>query len=180
MSSDREIWNRFRDGDNEALDIIFSEHSKRIYNYGLKITSNRVIIEDSIQEVFSDLFRTRKSLGDTDNIYLYLLKSFKRKLIRLIKKENRLKLFDRDEDFIFDVVYSVEQEVINNEKTNLQIQALHSALEKLTPRQKEAIYLRFTEEFEYPEIAEMMQMSIEACRNLIFRAIKALKESIEN
>ncbi|MBE0653107.1 MAG: sigma-70 family RNA polymerase sigma factor, partial [Bacteroidales bacterium] len=168
------------EGDNAALETIFKAHSKRIYHYGLKITSNRVIIEDSIQEVFSDLFRTRNSLGDTDNIYLYLLKSFKRKLIRLIQKENRFRFFNQDEDFVFDVVYSVEQDIINNEKTNFQLRTLHSALEKLTPRQKEAIYLRFTEEFEYPEIAEMMQMSIEACRNLIFRAIKALKESIEN
>ncbi len=180
MSKDRDIWDQFKMGDNEALSLIYSESAKKLYLFGLKLTPNHTVIEDSIQDLFSDLVRTRKQLGNTDNIHFYLLKSFKRKLQRQLQKEKRYNLRNCEEDFVFDITYSAENEIIIKETADLKLQSLHKALHELTSRQKEAIYLRFTEELEYKEIAEIMEMSIESCRNLIFRAIKSLKESLKS
>jgi len=166
-------------GDNDALSLIYSENSKKLYLFGSKLTPNHTIIEDSIQDLFSDLVRNRRKLGDTDNINFYLLKSFKRKLLRQLQKEKRYELNDKHENFVFDITYSIENEIINKDSTTTRLHQLHKALNELSPRQKEAIYLRFTEELEYAEIAEILEMSIEACRNLIYRAIKSLKESIQ-
>ena len=63
-----------------------------------------------------------------------------------------------DEEIMFDITYSIEHDIINAEIANLKLQSLHKSLKELTPRQKEAIYLRFTEELEYEEIAEIMGM----------------------
>ena len=52
------------------------------------------------------------------------------------------------------------------------------ALNELTPRQKEAIYLRFTKELDYNATADIMDISVEACRNLISKAISTLKKWI--
>jgi RNA polymerase sigma factor (sigma-70 family) len=177
--NDSDVWSRFRMGDNDALSLIYSENSKKLYLFGSKLTQNHTIIEDSIQDLFSDLVRNRRKLGDTDNINFYLLKSFKRKLVRQLQKEKRYELNNKNEDFVFDITYSIESDIINKDSTTSRLQHLHKALNDLSPRQKEAIYLRFTEELEYAEIAEILEMSIEACRNLIYRAIKSLKESIQ-
>lgn len=178
--SDRDIWSRFKVGDNDALNMIYSESSKKLYLFGLKLTSNHTIIEDSIQDLFLDLVRNRRKLGDTENIHFYLLKSLKRRLVRQLQKEKRYNLKDKMEDFVFDITYSTEYEIINKENANFKIQSLHKALKDLTPRQKEAVYLRFTEELEYKEIAVIMEMSIEACRNIISKAIKLLKASLQS
>lgn len=175
---DTEIWTKFKNGDDEALSLIFSENSKKLFLYGLKLTSNHTIIEDSIQDIFSDMVRNRRKLGDTDNILFYLIKSFKRRLQRQLQKEQRYNLKDNDEEYIFDITYSIEHDIILEENANQKINQLRKALNDLSPRQKEAIYLKFTEELEYEEIAEMMEMGIESCRNLIYRAIKSLKDSI--
>lgn len=177
--SDRDIWYRFKAGDNDALNLIYADYSKKLYLFGLKITQNHNIVEDSIQDIFADLVRNRSNLGDTDNILFYLLKSFHRRLVRQLQKEQRYNLKNTNEDFVFDITYSIEHEIIHKENVNFKLQSLHQAIKQLTPRQKEAIYLRFTEELEYKEIAEIMEMSIEACRNLICKAIKSLKDALQ-
>ena len=175
---DNILWDMFRKGDNEALTIIYSENAKKLYLYGLKLTSKHSIIEDSIHDLFSDIVRNRKNLGDTDNIHFYLIKSFKRKLLRELQKEKRYNLNENVEDYIFEITYSVDHELILEENKSLRLDLLQKALAELSPRQKEAIYLKITEELEYGQIAEIMDISVESCRNLISKAIKSLKEAL--
>ncbi|MNY66103.1 RNA polymerase sigma factor [compost metagenome] len=56
------------------------------------------------------------------------------------------------------------------------------ALQKLTDRQREVIYLRYYEEFSYPEIAEIMGLTLKGTYKLMGRAIETLRsqESIGN
>jgi RNA polymerase sigma factor (sigma-70 family) len=177
--TDTEIWAKFKKGDNEALSMIFSQNSKNLYQYGLKITTNHSIIEDSIQDLFSDLVRNRSKLGDTDSIQFYLIKSFKRRLLRELQKESRYNHKDTDEEYVFEITYSIEHDIILEENSNQKINFLRKSLSDLSARQKEAIYLKFTEGLEYEQIAEILGMSIESCRNLIYRAIKSLKDSFQ-
>lgn len=176
---DTELWTKFRNGDDDALASIYSENSKKLYLYGLKLTPNHSIIEDAIHDLFSDLVRNRRKLGDTNNIQFYLIKSFKRRLLRQIQKEKRYNLSANEDEYDFEITYSIEHDIILEENATQKISLLRKALTDLSPRQKEAIYLRFTEELEYEEIAEMLEMNIESCRNLIYRAIKSLKDSFQ-
>jgi len=177
--ADTELWAHFKHGDDEALTLIFTQNSKKMFLYGLKLTTNRSIIEDTIQDLFCDLVKSRKKLGDTDNIQFYLIKSFKRRLQRELQKDKRYDLKDSEKDFVFEITYSIEHDIILEEKSNQKLKSLHFALNDLSSRQKEAIYLKFTEGLDYGEIAEMMEMSIESCRNLICRAIRSLKDSMQ-
>lgn len=174
--TDFEIWSLFKKGDNRAFAQIYNDHSVRLFHYGLKFTSDYTLVEDVIHDLFTSLCRNRKSLGDTDNIYYYLLKSMKRELIRKIQKAGRLDHVEYPEGLDFNISWSVEQQIIQDETTKQKAVLLSRALERLTPRQKEALYLRFTMELGYHQISEMMEISLEACRNLIYGAIKSLKE----
>jgi len=175
---DNELWTKFRNGDNEALSRIYSDNSPNLYRYGIKITSNHSIVEDAIQNLFSDLVRNRKNLGDTDHIHFYLIKSFKRRLQRELRKEMRYNPGSENKDYAFGITYSIEQSIILEESSNQNLSLLRKALNDLTPRQKEAIYLKFTQDLEYEQIAEIMEMGIEGSRNLIYRAVKSLKDSL--
>src|ERR1035437_1354307 len=139
--TESERWANFKNGDNDTLSMIYTENSKKLYQYGLKLTPNRSIIEDAIQDLFSDLVRNRRKLGDTNNIQFYLIRSFKRKLLRQLQKEKRYNLNDTDEEYIFDITYSIEHDIIIEEKSNHKVYLLHKAIMSLSPRQKEVIYL---------------------------------------
>ena len=49
-------------------------------------------------------------------------------------------------------------------------------LEILTDKQKEAVYLRFIQELEYEEVANLLDMTAPAVRKLISRAIKRMRD----
>lgn len=174
--NDFKKWNRFRRGDDSALSDIYSKNVESLYRYGLKFTTNRDIVEDIIHDLFLDLIRNRKTIGNTDNIKFYLLKSFRRKLVRKLKGEMRYD--DEFSDMTFGVKYSIEQEIISEEIKDQTSKRLLFAIEKLSPRQKEAIYLKFKKGLDYQEISDLLGMGVEASRNLIYRAIKSLKETI--
>lgn len=178
--TDTKIWISFRKGEKWAMAYVYSKNAETLFRYGLKFTPDNALVEDVLQDLFTGLIKNRKSLGETDNILFYLLKSFKRKLLRKIQSEKRYELQEGEDGYNFEVAWSVEHEIILNELSEQKKKILSEALQKLTPRQKEAIYLRFTKELGYKEVAGLMDISVEACRNLIAKAIAVLKKSISD
>lgn len=177
--TDMELWLSFKSGDDRAASYIYQEYFPVLYRYGLKFTSLTFLVEDTIQDLFAELIKNRNTLGDTDNILYYLLKSFRRKLLRKMENGSQYDLTGNiTDEYPFDVVWSAEQDLILGEESEHRSTMLAKALEELTPRQKEAIYLRFTKELNYAVIAEIMNISVEACRNLISKAIVNLKKQI--
>jgi RNA polymerase sigma factor (sigma-70 family) len=175
---DARIWARFKNGDDQSFSAIYSTYSPKLYHYGLKFTQNRTLIEDSIQELFFELLKNRRTIGQTSHILRYLMKSFRFKLFRILNHEKRYDHRNEGEDYVFDITFSIEHDMIVKDSRDQRAEAFSRALGNLTPRQKEAIYLKFTIELEYNEICEIMDLNLESCRNLIYRAIKALKEAI--
>ena len=178
--SEGKAWDIYRNGDDNMLGAIFSAYAPVLYKYGLKFTRNSSLIEDAIQDIFLELFRNRKTIGQTDNILKYLCKSFRRKLIRLINREKRYDLRNEVDEYSFELRYSIEHEMILDENAELRMASYRKALQELSSRQKEIIYLKFTGGLDYEEVSEIMGMSIESCRNLLYRAIKALKTVLQN
>lgn len=177
--TDTEIWASFKKGEEWAISLVYTKHAEKLYRYGLKFTSEITVVEDALQDLFAELIKNRKNIGHTDNILFYLLKSFKRKLLRIIQTEKRFVSDEEVQEYQFDVTWSVEHELISEEVSEQKSKMLLKALNELTPRQKEAIYLRFTRELDYKEVAGLMDISVEACRNLISKAISTLKKWIE-
>jgi RNA polymerase sigma factor (sigma-70 family) len=178
--TDAEIWTLYKKGEEWAISFIYSEHAEKLYRYGLKFTSEITVIEDALQDLFAELVKTRRTIGNTDNILYYLLKSFKRKLLRKLQTEKRYERNETSNEYQFDVTWSIEHEMILEEISDHKSKILMMALNELTPRQKEAIYLRFTKELDYKDIADLMDISVEACRNLISKAITTLKKWISD
>ena len=173
-----QLWDLVCIGDEKAFKTLYSQYAKLLYHYGLKLTPKTELVEDCIQDLFIRIFKNHKNLGKTDNIKYYLLKSFRNNLIRIIEKEKKYSFEDNDE-YYFEIMFSVEHEIIVSEEEQKKRKILIDALTKLSARQKEAIYLRYTNGMEYDEISRVMKMSVEACRNIIYRAIKSLRKKIE-
>ena len=176
--NNNQLWNQVCKGEEKAFQTMYAQYAKLLYQYGLKLTPKTELIEDCIQDLFTRIFKNHKTLGKTDNIKYYLLKAFRNNLIRNIEKEKKYS-YEENDDYYFEIMFTVEDEVMASEEEQKKRKILADALTKLSARQKEAIYLRYTNGMEYDEIATVMKMSVEACRNIIYRAIKSLRKKIE-
>ncbi|MDD2381080.1 MAG: sigma-70 family RNA polymerase sigma factor [Mariniphaga sp.] len=175
MTTDKKIWDDFRKGENKALSRIYFNHVQMLYRYGKKFTQDDELIKDTIQDLFFDLIRTRKNLGATDNICFYLMASFRRKLARSMNKIISLEHPENDE-IMAEIVYSAEHDLIDKEEFTHREQAIKNALCELSPKQREILFYRFTCNFDYDQICEIMRLQYDSARKQVSRALKALKE----
>jgi len=178
MKNDDTIWEDFKKGDSSALSYIYQNYADFLFQYGCKFTLDKELIKDSIQDLFFDLIRTRANLGKTDNIRFYLLCSFRRKLFRNMKKSVDLVLSDENQLFRANIIYSIEEEIVDRENLSERERVIKDALQVLSQKQREILYYRYTCEFEYDQICELMSLKYDSARKQVFRALKALKERL--
>ncbi|MEO6583305.1 MAG: sigma factor, partial [Ferruginibacter sp.] len=85
IDTDVALWEQFRNGDTESFVTIFKKYYSDLFNYGRKITTDDAIIEDCIQELFMDLWRTHGK-AEIISLNAYFFRAFKFKLIKAIGK----------------------------------------------------------------------------------------------
>ena len=173
-NSDQMIWESFLCGDDEAYTYIYRQYSQALYAYGMHFTSDKGLVEDCIQDVFIKIFQNRKHLQSTDNIKLYLFIALKNKLFNVFRKDIKYYQIDSLEP-VFTAEYTIEDEIIENEKEQFLNDKMIRMLDVLSPRQKEIIFYRFDEGLSYEEICQIMDMNYQSTQNLIQRSLKKLR-----
>ena len=175
------VWVKFRDGDNDALSELYSEFAHELYSYGLKVVNDEHLVKDCIQEVYIQLINKRKSLVVTSKLHVYLFKSLRNKIIEELRSKKRkqdiINLLDGD-DLLHE--NNAEQKIIDSEKDRSIKSRIESLLAQLPSRQKEIIYLKYTEGLDYDDIAETLQIDKASARTLLYRAIKTIKEQLSS
>src|SRR5690606_10543545 len=78
-------WCAFKNGDRNAFAEIYRQQVRDLLNYGYKVTSDRRLIEDSIQDLFFELWKNRAGLSDTTSVRFYLFKALRFKIMRNAK-----------------------------------------------------------------------------------------------
>ena len=176
INSDTLLWNDFIKGNEDSFRLIYNNHVRSLFKYGCNFTIDEALIKDCIHDVFIDLSKYRSRLGATNNIKLYLYKSLKRKIIRSLSKVSILGILDPEKQ-PFHYSISVEDELIDNEFEQQRYQQLDKAMLSLSPRQKEAIYLKFVSDLSYEQLSIVMNLNYQSARNLVFRGLEKLRES---
>lgn len=178
------LWHSFLKGDEKCFSLIYQRTINGLLFYGLKFTVDRELLNDCVQEVFINLYVKKKELGGKiKKLKPYLFVSVRNEVVNRIVKENKHHTIQIDEinnTLDFNVEYSSEEKFIKEEISSEISQKLLASVNSLPPRQKEIIYLKFEEELEYDDIADIMKISVESARKSMHRAISSLRNSLES
>ena len=176
-SIDIGLWNSFRSGDQRAFSQIYELYGQTLFRYGSKLSPDKEFVMDCIHDLFVDLSYKRKTIGETDNISFYLIRSLKNKMLNnrnILQKSNFNSI--NDYPFILNVAFDEmpdEQEAVKQKRRYLR-----DTLDKLPERQKEIIYLRYINDFSNEEISKIMGINNQVVRNTLHKAIENLRKSI--
>ena len=176
INSDALLWNDFIKGKEDAFRVIYMNHVQALYRFGCHFTDDKALIKDSIHDVFIDLHKYRIGLSKTNNIRLYLFKALKRKIIKSTQNRGIFGSIDMEKlPFLYTI--SAEEDLMENESEQLRYQQLNQAMSNLSPRQKEAIYLKFVSDLSYEDLGKVMKLNYQSARNLVFRGLEKLRGS---
>lgn len=174
------LWEDYiKKGSEKALSIIYLDFYDHLFNYGLKHTKNREVIEDSIQNIFSYFLKVRKNLGPVNNLFGYLLKSYRNQLFHELAKHNKFISTEEFSDSDFEYFRSQEQNIIDQEENHIIKSSIQKSISLLPSKQQEIIYLRFDCGFSYPDISVILNISVESCHKTIYRAIRTIREDVK-
>ena len=175
--NDKDLWNLIKRGDKKAFDFVYQKHIRSLYFFGYKICANKTLVEDCIQEVFLSLWKSRRNINIRQSIRAYLLHALRHSLIRRLKADKKTMDFSDKEPTLgsFDIQLPVEAHWIAAEVKAQNTLRLKQALEQLSNREKEAIYLKYYENISYEEIATIMGISQRAVYKVVHSGIKKLR-----
>ena len=165
------LWESFRNGDRDAFATLFRHHYDGLFRYGGKFIDNSGQLEDSIQELFVELWQSQSRIPVT-SVRAYLLKSLKYKILKTYRRRRDL-LPIADDQGVFE--WSHEDRLIAGEQNAENSRKILNALDRLSNRQKEIVYLKYFQNLSYEEISEIMSINYQVARNLLYQAIKSLK-----
>lgn len=171
---DIRILHSFLDGNENAFTFIYNKYVDELFSYGLGLGFERETLKDAIQDTFVKFFTHKRALKTVENLKYYLFRMLKNRLLDIYKlnKEDLLE----DSELPFYMETTVLEDIIAEEEKKSLKHRVDYLLSLLTNRQKEAVYLRFSQEFEYEKIADLLDMTPSAVRKLISRAVKRMRK----
>lgn len=142
----------------------------------MRKTNDEELVKECMQALFVKLWLNRQGISETANPKYYLITSLKNTIVSAQTANGRVShTGDREEDY-FQLSFTETDKLAGaDEKTKQLIDAMN----QLTGRQKEVIYLRFFEEMPYEQIAELMDVSVKGVYKLNSRALDALKDILD-
>jgi RNA polymerase sigma-70 factor (ECF subfamily) len=174
---DTSHWKLMAAGDLRAFLHIYETHYRVLFTYGFTLTCDRNLTKDCLQDLFLEIWNTRSTLNaEVSDVRSYLMTWLRRKISHEWKRHNKSLA---DDGSFFNTLSrsceAYEQLLIAFQRTEEDKLRLHSALQQLSPQQREMIRLRFFEKLSFSEIAVKTSLSTRTIYNLMYESIRLLR-----
>lgn len=171
-----EYWDSLRKDDAHALEWLYDRYFGLLFNYGRKLSVEKKAVEDAIHDLFVDLWRYRENLSPTTSVRFYLYRALRRRLVRNQSAERFFTERAGLREIFPESVSCEEEDIIARETTDHRVVHLRRLLNDLSPRQYEAMTLRFYDELSFEEIGTILGVNEQSARNLVQRGLAQLKQ----
>ncbi len=177
-NKDHLLWKSFKDGDDKAFYDLYDQYSDALYGFGMQFSKDTGFVKDCIHDLFLDLHKYREQLKPTDSIQFYLFRALRRIIHKQKLKIGLLNLNRNHEQTSHLHAPASDEALIHSEMQQKNLDLLANAVSQLTKVQQRALFLKFEQDLTYPEIATLLNISVESARTNMYRALKALRKTL--
>lgn len=162
-------------GDDLAFSYLVEAYQRPVYNLCYRMLGNAGDAEDAAQETFIRAYKALHRYDPSRKFSTWLLSIASNYCIDQHRRR-KLPTFSYDAletPILPDKGIGMETKMMQDEHQE-QVSAL---LEKLSPKDKAAIVMRYWYEYSYEEIAESLEMSVSAVKSRLHRSRKELADN---
>lgn len=178
MVNDKEqiLIHELKKGQNKAFDEIYRMYAKRLLGYCLQYTKAMEDAEEIVQDVFVQLWNSRKIIRQEESLKSLLFIMTKNHLINAYRTRINSPIY---EDY---VNYQAELSV---DDTNYHLayeefmKVFNAALKKLSDTQQKIIRLSRLSNLSNKEIAETLSLSEQTIKNQLSLGLKILRKEMK-
>lgn len=164
VKSDKELIERYQDGDVQSFELLIGRYQKQVYSYILTLVKDKQLADDVFQDTFVKVIQTIKSKGykDDGRFVQFAMRIAHNLVIDHFRKENRIPTVEsssEDYNYIDNVPitdHSVEQGMIVDQVHS----DLHRMIAFLPDEQREVLRMRIFDDMSFKDIADITNVSI--------------------
>ena len=164
VKSDKELIERYQDGDVHSFELLIGRYQKQVYSYILTLVKDKQLADDVFQDTFMKVIQTIKSKGykDDGRFVQFAMRIAHNLVIDHFRKENRIPTVEsssEDYNYIDNVPitdHSVEQGMIVDQVHS----DLHRMIAFLPDEQREVLRMRIFDDMSFKDIADITNVSI--------------------
>ena len=178
METDNELVGRVRGGDDEAFRLLVERHTRAIYRAAYRITSNAADADDVVQETFLRAYRAIERYDGRASFTTWIHRIAINCSLDLIDSRKRRDARNAGEEDLATIASTsaAPDRIVHG----LEMQrAVAQAMERLSGNERTAFVLRHFEGMPLEEIGAILGTQINATKNTVFRAVKKLREQLQ-
>src|SRR5260370_34169675 len=147
-----------RDGDVERIGVLFGRHHRMLFNFFLRLTANRGLSEDLVQEVFFRMLKYRHTFQAGTNFTAWMYQIACNAQIDQARK-HRLEIVP-DEESAWEDVASEDRDPHERLAHTQEIGVLRRALGRVPEEKREGLVLGRFQELQYGESARILAWEV--------------------
>lgn len=179
LSSAQQLWQNFVLGNERAFELLYIKFHDALYNYAYGITQNAELAAESVQDLFIKLWRNHQNLSQPVSPKHYLFRAIRNIIYNKQQREHKI-LYVGDRHHLEELSSTHYNEGISFFNALPLSATLQQNMEKLTSKQREALYLYYVEDFSYKELSLHFNIKVEGAYKLVYRSLEALKQVYNN
>ncbi|MGA3096858.1 MAG: sigma-70 family RNA polymerase sigma factor [Bryobacteraceae bacterium] len=156
----------------EAYNLLVSRWEKRVYNYLLRLTSNREDALDLAQDVFLKAYQNLRKLEDPGRFGPWLYRIAHNEAYSMFRRRRPETDVDELEPEGVGGGITVGGSSVFPIELSLAVSA---ALTRLSPEQREAVVLKVYQGFKFDEMAEILSCPVSTVKSRLYTALELLK-----
>ena len=170
LYSDNKLMEDVKEGKVEKMAVLFEKYHVSLFNFFMRLTGNRNISEDLVQDVFMRMLKYRSTYQGRSKFTLWMYQIARNAHIDFLrKKKNTLPLDEQWSEPI-----TSEASPAEKLEGGQEVQLMRQALAQLPLKKREVLILSRYQNLKYKEIAELMDCHIGTVKAHVHRAIKEL------
>ena len=174
--TDEEIAVRVQGGEQELFGTLMQRYEPKLSRYGKKFLSSPDNIDDIVQDVFISAYRNIQSFDVSRKFSPWIYRIAHNAYVNALKKNSHLPITLFDFDAL--VSHTIYEDPLELEREKKEVEAMiDECLTKVPAKYKEVLLLRYYEDMDYKEIAEVLEVPTGTVSVRLMRAREALKKA---
>ena len=161
--------------DDSALAELYGRYGGPAYRLALRVLRDATLAQDAVQDAFLTAWRTAPSFDPRrGGVSSWLLTLVHRRAVDVVRREDRRRAVPLD-----DAPVAAGDATDETAETRELRRTVQTALEKLTPPEREALELAYYGGLSQSEIAEKLDIPLGTVKSRMFAGLARLRDVLE-
>lgn len=170
------LFEQIKKGNKSAFDMLFEKYYQQLCYFTETYTSDKYLAEELVADVFTIIWIKRKKIDINRSIKSYLYTCVKNEALMYLRKSRFITEDIRESSLLVEQELDPEKIIIKKEN-DLKAENI---LKLIPLKSRQVFILHRLDGFRYKEIAEIMSISIKTVENHMGKALKILREYLNN